>query len=171
MTKVILYMDMTLNAMVAKPDDDTPWSDDSWSAYYEVVKNSGFIILGRKTFEFVAEDENELTNAGNPVCIVVSNNHDVTNKSKNIYTVSSAKEAVDKLKELGAKTAILGGGPTTNSSFLSEGLIDEILLDIEPMIFGEGKPLFAKAELEKDLELLEAKQLTKRLARLRYKVL
>jgi len=37
---------------------------------------------------------------------------------------------------------IVAGGGMLNASFIADNLVDEICLDIEPIILGEGIPLF-----------------------------
>lgn len=57
-----------------------------------------------------------------------------------------------------------------NSSFLKERLIDEIYLDVEPIILSNGIKLFADAEFESKLELIEIKKISKDEVQLHYKV-
>ena len=38
--KVIMYMAMSLNGMIAKNNDDTPWSKVIWSGYYKIAKSN-----------------------------------------------------------------------------------------------------------------------------------
>ena len=61
----------------------------------------------------------------------------------------------------GYKKLLLPGGTNTNTSFLIAGLVDEILLTVEPKIFGLGKQLFLEKSLEASLELLSFKKLNK----------
>ncbi len=53
---------------------------------------------------------------------------------------------------------------------MSEGLIDEIYLDIEPIIFGKGIPVLAAADFEYELSLLASTKLTDNTVQLHYKV-
>ena len=58
-----------------------------------------------------------------------------------------------------------------NTSFSRQKLIDEIHLDVQPEIFGNGTPLFAENEFDAKLRLLSAKKLSKNEVQLRYRVL
>ena len=62
------------------------------------------------------------------------------------------------------------GGHTTWSSFAKEGLVDEIYLDIEPYLFGQGMPLFLPADFEYHLKLIETKNLNSQTLQLHYRV-
>ena len=51
---------------------------------------------------------------------------------------------------------------------MRERLINEIYLDVEPLIFGEGIQVIAPSEFEYELELLEVKNLNKNTIQLHY---
>ena len=50
---------------------------------------------------------------------------------------------VRRLKEQPGKTIWLVGGGQINTLMLNAGLIDEIILFIQPIVLGSGLPLFA----------------------------
>ena len=53
---------------------------------------------------------------------------------------------------------------------MKENLIDEIILDVEPLIFGKGIKLFSEGNFEAKLELLEVRKISDNVVQLRYKV-
>jgi dihydrofolate reductase len=65
---------------------------------------------------------------------------------------------------------VIGGGSTLNAGFLEEHLIDEIYLDVEPLIFGKGIELFKDTDTETKLELLETASVSRNVIRLHYRV-
>ncbi len=72
-----------------------------------------------------------------------------------------------RLKEQEGKgIAILGSG-TIIQQFANLGLIDECILQVNPVIFGAGKNLFADVE-KMDLKLLEARKFKNGIVWLRY---
>lgn len=167
--KIILYMAMTANGYIAKENDDTPWSDGEFNAYYDFVKKRGNIILGKKTYEIMGE-ENEFEKLGNPMKVIVSNSASERQNSKTVFA-SSPKKAIEVLKQKGFDEIVVGGGSALNGGFLKECLIDEIYLNVEPLIFGRGVKLFAETDTNIKLELLETSNLSKNTLRLHYKVL
>jgi dihydrofolate reductase len=54
------------------------------------------------------------------------------------FTASSPSEVVDHLRADGFQRCALLGGGQIYSQFLAEGLVDSMLLTIEPRIFGTG---------------------------------
>lgn len=167
--KVILYMAMTVNGMIARENDETPWSDAEWKAYHSFVKRTGNLIVGRRTCEIMKQD-GTFGKLGSPTTVVVSKSTPKRKESSFIF-VTSPREAVSVLKEKGFKEAAVGGGSKLNAAFLKAGLIDEVWLDVEPLFFGKGIPLFAGIDAEAKLKLLEVKNLSSNTLRIRYKVL
>jgi len=83
----------------------------------------------------------------------------------------SPQEVISALKKRNFQTAILGGGPYTNASFLKAGLVDEMLITVEPRLFGNGMT-FAKGEdLDIKLEFINATPLGDSALQIRYKII
>lgn len=166
--KVILYMATTVNGYIAKENDDTPWSDAVWDSYYKIAKQFKAIILGRRTYEIMKE-ANEFEKIGNPFTVVVTNEDFAHNSS--FVIAKSPKEALKILKGKNFAKVLIGGGGRLNASFMKENLIDEIILDIEPLVFGKGIKLFSDEDFEAKLELIETKSLSKNTIQLHYRIL
>lgn len=163
-------MATTANGMIAKPDDSTPWTDKEWKSYSAFVKKAGNVILGNKTYKLMLED-NSLKKLGDPTVIVLSSYPKPEEvKNKNHFFVDTPQKALEILKKKGFKTVVIGGGGKLNSVFMSEELVDEIYLDVEPLLFGKGIKLFKDADFEASLELLDVKKLSKNEIQLHYKV-
>ncbi|MBS3145095.1 dihydrofolate reductase [Candidatus Woesearchaeota archaeon] len=164
--KVILYMTITINGYIAKENDDAPWSDELWVSYYNIAKKFKAVVLGRRTFEMMKE-VNEFEKIGNPFIVVLTKKKQ--QNTNNIFFVKSPTEALELLDKKGFKEVLIGGGGKLNASFMKENLVDEMLIDIEPLIFGKGIKLFAEGDFEKKLELLETKRISNNLVHLHYK--
>lgn len=72
----------------------------------------------------------------------------------------SMNDVLTRLYEMGARRVLIEGGGSLNHSFLSEGLVDEILLTIAPFVSGEKKAATVADSFQKingfiGLELLE----------------
>ena len=80
------------------------------------------------------------------------------------------EKVLAELEALGYQSALLGGGATLNSLFLKNKLIDEIILTIEPKIFGNGLSLFNE-DLDANLELIAMEKLNENTIMLKYKVI
>lgn len=159
---------MTVNGYIAKENDDTPWSEVEWKSYTATVKKYKALIVGRKTYEIMRQRD-EFNKIGSPLVIVLTKKKQAL--TANTFFVTSPKEALQLLEQKGIKQAIVGGGSHVNKSFLKENLVDELIVDIEPLIFGRGIKLFAEEDFEKSLEIIETKQLSNNEIQLHYKVI
>ncbi len=161
--KVTMYMAMTVNGMIAKTNGNTNWTNAEWKQYTSAIKKSDALVIGRKTYE-IMKRTNEFRKIGNPLIVIVSK----SGKGKNF--VKSPKQSLRFLKSKKCKSIIVGGGSKLNSSFMKENLIDEIILDVEPLILGNGIHLFNKS-FEKKLKLMKVRKFSKNEIQLHYKVL
>lgn len=169
--KVTLWMATSLNGFIARENNEEDFiSKDSWNEWLTWIKSTGCMIWGRKTHEVVKTWEKEYFDdiKGVKAIIVSSNkNYEV---SSDFELVSSPQEALAELEKGGFKEAILTGGSGLNSSFAKLGLINEVVLNIEPVVVGKGIPLFSTESFDLNLELIETKKVTDNLIQLRYKV-
>lgn len=154
--------------MIAKNDDDTSWiSKEEWDSYSAAVRVAGCLIVGRRTYHILTEQP-EFTDFKDVKLVAVSReNFEVL--ASNHFIARSPKEALELLKNF--KEVILAGGGTLNASFLAENLVNEIYLDIEPVILGEGIPVFKDKDFERELKLLGQKKITDNVIQLHYEVL
>jgi len=87
-----------------------------------------------------------------------------TLKKRNTKQLSFVSEdAVDFVRRLKAedgKDICLMGGGILAKPLLEAGLIDEIGLNIHPVLLGSGVPLFHEMPQQIDLELLKCQQLS-----------
>ena len=165
--KVVLYMAMSANGMIANSDDDTSWiSSEEWKSYSSAVRKAGCLIVGRRTYEILTQQPefSELKDAK----LVVVSHEDRPLLDPNHLVAHSPKEALGLLKDF--DEVIVAGGGNLNASFLAKNLVDEIFLDVEPIVFGEGIPLFHGQNFESGLKLIGQKKITNNEIQLHYQV-
>jgi dihydrofolate reductase len=169
--EVLLYMAMSANGFIAGENWNEGFlSHYNWIKLCQLVNEHGNLIWGRKTYEAVrtwGSDyfTEELRNARK----VIISTHDIP--LDNGYVLAhSPREALSLLKNEGFDTAILTGGSTINASFAMENLIDEVLLNIEPVLIGSGTPLFARTYLKFPLQFQSLEKFETNGLSLHYKV-
>ena len=88
------------------------------------------------------------------------------------FTDRSPKEAIQIAEEKGFTKLFLVGGTKINTSFLKDNLIDEIWINIHPVVIGHGKYLFDELQDTStvDLELLESEKFGNDQFLLKYKI-
>ncbi|MBI2613716.1 MAG: dihydrofolate reductase family protein [Candidatus Levybacteria bacterium] len=161
-------MAITGNGYIAKENDDTSWiSKVEWDSYSSIVRKAGNLIIGHRTYGILTKQP-EFVEFKKIKIIIVSHKNFKTLNSNHIIA-KTTKEALRLLK--GFENIIVAGGGTLNTSFIAGNLVDEIYLDIEPIVFGKGIRLFGKADFETKLKLLDIKKLSDNEVQLHYQVL
>jgi dihydrofolate reductase len=77
---------------------------------------------------------------------------------------------VGGLKSEPGKDIWLAGGAMLAGSLFSEGLVDELMLKVNPVVLGSGIPLFSGSIKKADLDLEDSRMLAGGVALLRYRV-
>lgn len=125
------------------------------------------MIVGHRTYEILT-GQPEFADLAEIKLVAVSSKSFAT-KSANHLVASSPKAALECLKDF--EQVIVAGGGQLNTAFLESNLVDEIILDIEPTLFGRGIPVFAEGNFDLSLELLGQKSISKNEIQLQFKVL
>lgn len=168
--KVILYAALTANAMVAKSDGNSDWpSVEDLESFNNICRKSGGVIMGRKTFDIFDRGSIKDWPNGDGLHIVLTQQNGLKTQHPKIKFVKSPQEAIEIAQEEGLKEVVVCGGSQTFGIFMKEKLVDEICLDIEPLLFGRGMPFFDVGDFEVNLELLDTKMLNKNTIQLHYK--
>jgi len=169
--KKVLYMAITLNGIIAKDDDSadflTPTEAES---YVSNVCEAGALIVGRRTYEVLSEQPEFQKFIEKGIKIVaVSKGNTLKLKDPSHRIAKSPQEAVELLSDL--DRVIIAGGGKLDASFMEAGLIDEIYLDIEPALVGQGIPLFNGEDFDVSLKFLGHKMLSDNEIQLHYEVM
>lgn len=169
--KVTLYMAISANGFIARKNGDEDFlSHENWNKFCDLANKYKSFIVGRKTYEAV---KNWKDGYGfddlNVEKVVVS--QDASYVLDAFYTLAtSPQDALEKLIEKGFQETLLTGGSALNTAFAKAGLIDEIILNVEPVIIGKGIPLFSLDEFELPTELVDISRSQAGIVTLHYKV-
>ena len=88
--------------------------------------------------------------------VVVSNTLKGTDKSNTLVIGGNIVEDVKKLKSQSGKNILIFGSPTTSHSLMRHNLIDEYWLFVNPILLGQGIPLFRNVMNKINLRLMES---------------
>ncbi len=166
--KVILYMATSIDGYIAKKNGDSDWvSEEDSENFMKSIEDAGCIVVGRKTFEQFYNDLYPVEGVTN---IVLTNDETKEDKNKNVIFVPSPQKALQVAEERGHVKVLLIGGGHVNGAFIEENLIDEVLLSVHPMFFGEGIKIFEHFEKQVDLEFVSSTEMGEGLIQLHYKV-
>ena len=165
--KRILYMASTINGLIARENDGTDFiSKKEWNFYSAMVRKSGALIIGRRTY-LILTKQPEFKEFEKVKIVVISRSLRHTLSPLHLIATST-KASLALLKDF--KEVIVAGGGILNTSFMKNNLIDEIYLDVEPLALGKGIPLFRGQNFETTLQFLGMKKISANEIQLHYKV-
>lgn len=162
MRKVTFGGANSLDNMFARTDDSVDWllwSDEAMSVMKDYWKTIDTMVMGRKTYEAGLRLSNGAKNPYPGIkCYVFSRTLKETGETKGFEIISEdAASFVRGLKQQEGRDICVMGGGLLAKSLLEANLIDEIGLNIHPVLLGSGVPLFHEMNHQIDLELLECK--------------
>jgi dihydrofolate reductase len=88
---------------------------------------------------------------------VVSATLDMLEWAPSTLVTGDLAEELTKLKEQPGKNILIPGSPTLVRSLLRDGLLDELALNIGPIVVGSGMRLFDETTDHVRLELVESR--------------
>ena len=174
MPKVRLYIAASLDGFIADADGGVGWlseassgsgaeEDYGYKAFYDSI---GSLVMGRKTYEQVLSF-GEWPYAGKPT-YVFSRNAPEGEHPHVEFAPKDLADFVPRLLEKSGEDVWLVGGAGLIASFREQGLIDEYVLSIMPVVLGEGVPLFEGKQPEASLRLAEAQSYESGVVQLHY---
>jgi dihydrofolate reductase len=168
MRKVVASLFISLDGVVESPDQwqFDVFDEDMGRELTEQISEQDAFLLGRKSYEEWAtnwptsQDEPFASFINNTPKFVVSTTLDKVEWGL-FDTIKllqgSLVEAVTALKQQSGKNIGVGGSPTLVQSLLENDLLDELRLQVHPVIVGHGKRLFRDGSPTKRLTLVESK--------------
>ncbi len=167
MGKVVSHMTMSLDGFIANPDDDPgelfEWygvggesvdsaNDDvafdvdasSADALRELTEQSGALIAGRRLFD-MTDGWGDSHPIGAPVVVVTHHPPaEAAERWPKTTFVDSVEAAVTTAKDIAGDQNVVLASPNIIQQALDLGLVDEVVVSLVPVLFGEGIPYFAK---------------------------
>src|ERR687891_383105 len=192
MSRVRYYCATSLDGYIAESDDTLDWllkyegsfeaegaepgpmaEGGSYERFYEQV---GALISGAKTYEFVLDhlaDDSEWPYRGKPCWVLSSRELPVPEGEDVDVRIADAKvpELYDEMiAAAGDRNLWVIGGGNVASQFVDEGLLDEVLVTVVPVVLGEGKPLFDRRLPGGPLQLTGTRTFDTGMVELRYEI-
>lgn len=136
---VILIAAVSADGKIASASDQSSldWtSKEDLKFFVQKTKECGVVVMGRKTFETIGKPLKDR--------LVIVMTHDVKAHSPMEgveFTSESPQELVERLTREGKLCIAVAGGSQIYSQFLQAGLVTELFLTVEPVLFGSGVPL------------------------------
>ncbi|ONI43760.1 riboflavin biosynthesis protein RibD [Candidatus Epulonipiscioides gigas] len=163
MSKVVLYIAMSLDGYIADKNKGVSWlsgdgSDtENTGTYSEFIETVDSIILGSKTYDQIINElsPNEWVYKGKQTYVMTSKNYN--SNEEIIFTNQNIKKLIEQIKITSSKNIWLCGGASIINQCHKLGLIDEYIITIIPIILGNGIKLFELNDMSVKLKLISIK--------------
>jgi dihydrofolate reductase len=152
----------SLDLFIARPDQGVDWlrySKDVSSIMADYWKTIDAVVMGRKTYDVARGSGGSGGSYGNVRSYVFSRTLPPGKQGGVEIVGEDAAGFLRRLKaQPGKGICVMGGGELARSLFEAD-LIDEVGLNIHPVLLGSGIPLFHTIPRQIDLELFECRQI------------
>ena len=169
MRKVTLGLANSLDNYIARKDggfDWIHWSKEVAEISAKFMKTVDALLIGRKTYDgMLAYGQTSYPGAKNYVFTRAPKKSAALKKKlatkkadQNVEIISAdAAKFVKTLKNQKGKGIVIFGGGELAKSLFEADLIDEVVLNIHPVLLGSGIPLFHEMKRQINLELLDCR--------------
>lgn len=177
MRKIVSFAHVSLDGFVASTDEGMAslgWisiSDELFGYVEQRIQQTDTALYGRKTFEMMeaywptAADKPSPTNHDivhsrwykNATKIVLSKTLEEKIHSNTKIISSNLTGEITKLKQSTGSEILIFGSPSATHALMAENLIDEYWLFVNPILLGQGIPLFKNIKDRTGLQLVKSK--------------
>ena len=130
----------------------------------------GTIVMGRKLFDLVDGWEGQPPTGDHVVVVSHRPKPDGWHPEASYHFVESVTAAVDKAQELAGERAIAVNAGEVGGQIFAAGLVDEVAMDVVPVVFGSGKRYFGSLRAQHLLDEPHVIIQGNRVLHLRFKV-
>jgi dihydrofolate reductase len=192
MRKIISFMHISLDGFVAGPNGELDWvkvDEEIFDFVGKRISRGDTALYGRVTYEMM---QGYWPTAGDKP---TATKHDIEHSKwyKDVHKVvlsttmneaaltnttiisNNLSEGINKIKQPrpatgkgGSDEILLFGSPTATHSLMQQNLIDGYWLFVNPIILGQGIPLFANIKDKTKLKLLSTHQFSSGVTELNY---
>ncbi len=174
MRKISLFIAMSLDGYIAKPNDDLSFlklveKEGEDYGYAEFTKTIDTLIIGRRTYDYVLKEIglSHYDNGKRDIYVITRTERPQVGRT--IFYTGNITKLVKQLKSEKGKNIYCDGGAEVINELLKHDLVDEFIISVIPVLLGNGTRLFKDGRPEQTLEFIEAKTFETGLTQLYYK--
>lgn len=160
--KITVHMVQSLDGYIAKKDNSVGWFETTspyekgaeWQGPGESMKSVDCYVMGAGTYEHASELSKEYYWAyGDTPTVVVTHRKLPLVRPHIEFYQGDLNTLVNERLRPRYKNIWVVGGAALAKDFLQQNLVDEIQLNILPILLGDGLPFFDRVGLERPLQL------------------
>ncbi len=163
--KITLLAAMSVDGRIAANAEQlVDWTSAEDKRFFVLkTKEAGVVIMGRRTFQTIGEPLADRLN------VIMTRQEPPFDDIPGVLecTDESPHAVVHSLEARSYTAAVVVGGREIYSAFLEAGLVTDLYLTVEPLLFGDGVPL-VEGITSKKLQLLDVQKLGEQSVLLHY---
>lgn len=176
-TTLIAGMSISIDGFVADADGDfsmlyPDFDSPEWTAYLEPeVARTGAVVMGRQMFDMSPSPDDYAVDYEYqcPIFVITHTIPEHVPASNDRLTVTYVDDGIASAvaqarAAAGDKDVTCVGGPIVLDQMLTLGLVDELQVDVLPVILGSGRRFLDGVDRRMDLSLIEAQRVGPRTA-------
>ena len=166
--KIIVYLAASANGLISNKRNVPDWlSEEYGQAFMTISQRTKAVIMGKTTYSILAPDYLPLKDEG--ILVVLTHDTSAPRAQSNVVFTEESPQAIASMLEAeGYSEAVIIGGTATVSEFMKARLVNELILVVEPVLFGSGLPLLKDVDHEYSMSLYEVKKLNDNSVQLHY---
>ncbi|SHJ93487.1 dihydrofolate reductase family protein [Epilithonimonas mollis] len=185
MRNIISFMHISLDGYVAGPNREMDWikaDEEIFDYVAQRIGESDTALYGRVTYEMMESYWPTVADKPNASKhdikhsewykdvhkIVLSGTFESQHSNKTTIINHNFVDRINEIKQQSGKDILLFGSPSATHSLIQQNLIDGFWLFVNPIILGQGIPLFVGIKTKIDLKLLSTQQFTNGVTELNY---
>ena len=168
--KITVYLAASANGLISNRRNAPDWlSQEYGQGFMTISQQTKAVIMGKTTYNILAPDYLPLKNEG--TLVVLTHDTSAPRAQPNVVFTDKTPQAIAAtLESQGYSEAVIIGGTATVSEFMKAGLVNELILVVEPVLFGTGLPLLKDVDHEYSLSLSDVKKLNDHTVQLHYRL-
>jgi dihydrofolate reductase len=185
MRKLISFMHISLDGFVAGPNGELNWAKVDEEIFDHVgkrISQGDTALYGRVTYQMM--QSYWPTAADKPTAskhdiehskwyskvhkIVLSKTMEEDGLTNTTIISDNLSDRINEIKQQAGEDILLFGSPTATHALIQQGLIDGYWLFVNPIVLGQGIPLFVDIKDKINLKLLSTQQFTSGVTEMNY---
>lgn len=172
MARIVGYIAASLDGFIAGPSERLDWlhrydgmdlGEHDFSLFLKGIRT---VVMGRRTYEFIASDPAPWAYGEQRAIVVTSSK--IADPKGALETRRDVDALITELRELDDGDVWLVGGGRLQMAFMERGALDELEIYVIPELVGGGTPLFPASGFEASPQLVSARALDRGCVRLHY---
>ncbi|MBU2601365.1 MAG: dihydrofolate reductase family protein [Actinobacteria bacterium] len=173
MRRVLLNLTVSLDGFIAEADGGIDWilppAEHVPGDYLALMQTVDAFVMGRATYETSLRLAGGMDIFEGKAAYVFTSNDAVDPYSGVEFVREAPEPFVARLKEQLGGTIWLFGGGRLATALVAAGLVDDYLIAVQPMLLGDGIPLWRGGQGPRTLEVVHARAWPDGIVELRYR--